>query len=147
MVASRHVDGQQAPPVYAEYRLDAIIGSGTAAQGGAGVVLPLGTYVRLGVDAAYGATWNNGQARMSGRADAIARFLLDPFREAPFGLSLGGGLSVPYVPSSARLRPYLTAVMDVEGRKRGSFTPALQLGLGGGTRIGVVIRSSPPRWR
>jgi hypothetical protein len=147
-LAARDAGGQaQSPPTYAEYRVDAIVGRGTAIQGGAGIVLPLGTYVRLGIDGAVGATRTEGETRMSGRADAIARFLLDPFREAPFGLSLGGGLSVPYVRSNTRVRPYLTAVMDIEGRTRGNFTPALQLGLGGGTRAGVIVRTSPPRWR
>ena len=30
---------------------------------------------------------------------------------------------------------------------RGNITPALQVGLGGGTRIGFALRTSPPRWR
>jgi hypothetical protein len=38
-------------------------------------------------------------------------------------------------------------VIDVEGRVHGPVTPALQLGLGGGTRIGVVLRTSRARWR
>jgi hypothetical protein len=56
-------------------------------------------------------------------------------------------LSLPYTKGDTRTRPYLTAVIDVEGRQRGRFTPALQVGLGGGTRVGVVIRSSATRWR
>jgi hypothetical protein len=83
----------------------------------------------------------------SGRFDAIGRFLFDPFREIPFGMSLGGGLSLPYAVRDPRLRPYLTTVLDVEGRMRGSLTPALELGLGGGARIGLVLRASPGRWR
>ena len=138
---------QQSPRIAAEYRADAIVGRGTAAQGGLGAVFPLGIYVRMGVDASAGAIWRDGQTRASGRVDGIARFLLDPFREAPFGLSIGGGLSVPYVRGDTHVRPYLTTVVDVEGRMRGRFTPALQVGLGGGTRIGVVIRSSTTRWR
>jgi hypothetical protein len=45
------------------------------------------------------------------------------------------------------VRPYLTVVIDVEGRMRGPVTPALQVGLGGGTRVGVVLRASKARWR
>jgi hypothetical protein len=137
----------QDPPKYMEYRADVIAGRGAAAEGGLGAVVPLGVYVRLGLDAAAGATLRDGTARASGRVDAIGRFLLDPFRESPFGLSLGGGLSLPYTKGDTRTRPYLTAVIDVEGRQRGRFTPALQVGLGGGTRVGVVIRSSATRWR
>jgi len=135
------------PPRYAEFRLDAFMSDATSAYAGAGAVIPLGTYVRLGIDAAGGATFHGGSARASGRADAIARFLLDPLREAPFGLSVGGGLSLPYTDGDKRVRPYLTAVVDIEGRRRGSVTPALQFGLGGGTRVGVVLRTSQPRWR
>jgi hypothetical protein len=141
------VQAQNQPPVYAEYRADAIVGRGTAAQGGAGVVVPIGIYVRLGIDAAGGATWHDDATRASGRVDVIGRFLLDPFRETRLGLSLGGGVSVPYTNGEQRVRPYLTLVVDVEGRVQGPVTPALQVGLGGGTRIGVVLRTSRPRWR
>jgi len=136
-----------AAPTYAEYRADAIVTRGAAVELGAGIVIPAGTYVRVSVDGAAGPTWRDGSVHASGRVDAIGRFLLDPFREVPVGVSLGGGVSVPYVAGDPRVRPYLTVVVDVEGRMRGSFTPALQVGLGGGARIGVVIRRSPRRYR
>jgi hypothetical protein len=135
------------PSPYPELRADAIIARQTAAQVGAGVVIPLGIYVRLSVDAAGGATFIDGASRASGRVDAIGRFLLDPFRETPVSVSFGGGLSLPYVNGQSQVRPYLTAVVDIEGRQRGRFTPALQVGLGGGARVGIVLRASPPRWR
>jgi hypothetical protein len=148
VVAARAVGGQApSTPGYAEFRVDAIIARATAIQGGVGGVIPLGTYVRVGIDAAGGATVRDGSSRASGRIDAIGRFLLDPFREAPVGVSLGGGLSLQYVDGDKRVRPYLTAVVDIEGKRRGAITPALQLGLGGGTRVGVVLRPSQPRWR
>lgn len=134
-------------PAYGEYRGDALIGRGTSAQAALGAVFLMGTYVRTSLDVAGGATWHDNETRASGRADVIARFLLDPFREVPVGLSVGGGVSVPYVSGDAHVRPFLTAVVDVEGRMRRSITPAIQIGLGGGTRIGVVLRTSPPRWR
>jgi hypothetical protein len=138
--------GQQRIPRFAEYRVDAIVGRGTALEGGAGVVVPSGVYVRTGIDAAAGMTWHDG-ARASGRIDVISRFLLDPYRQVPIGLSLGGGVSVPYASGDRNVRPYLTAVVDVEGRLRRGFTPALQLGVGGGTRVGIVLRTSPRAWR
>ncbi len=134
-------------PVYPEFRVDAIVSRTAATEVGAGAVIPLGIYARLSVDAAGGATFADGTSRASGRVDAIGRFLLDPFRETPVALSFGGGLSVPYVDGQGRIRPYLTAVIDIEGRMRGRFTPALQVGLGGGTRVGIVLRASQPRWR
>jgi hypothetical protein len=147
-IAARAVGAQvPAAPSYAEFRVDAIVARATSVQGGIGGVFPLGTYVRLSIDGAGGVTMNEGNSRASGRIDAIGRFLLDPLREAPIGLSLGGGLSLPYVDGDKRVRPYLTAVVDIEGRRRGAVTPALQIGLGGGTRVGVVLRMSQPRWR
>lgn len=147
-VGARAVRAQNAPPPrYAEYRADAIIGNGTAAEAGAGIVIPFGMYVRMGVDGAAGATWRGTAAHASGRVDAIARFLLDPFREVPVGLSLGGGVSVPYTSGDRNVRPYLTAVVDIEGRMRGAITPAIQVGLGGGTRVGIVLRTSSRTWR
>jgi len=134
-------------PAYLEYRGDGIVGRGTTAQAGLGAVFVMGTYVRTSVDGGAGATWQGGESSASGRVDVIARFLLDPFRESPIGFSLGGGVSVPYVDGQAHVRPFLTAVVDVEGRIRRNITPALQVGLGGGTRIGIVFRTSPPRWR
>jgi hypothetical protein len=134
------------PPHYMEYRADVIAARTTAVEAGLGLVVPFGTYVRLGVDGAAGASWHAGAAHAAGRVDAVGRFLLDPFREVPLGLSLGAGLSVPYLEGD-RVRPYATAVVDLEGRPRGAFTPAVQIGLGGGARLGVALRTQAPRWR
>ena len=148
LLVSAAAGAQQQPTrPYAEYRADAIIARGTAAQLGGGVELPLGIYVRLGVDAAAGATWRHGATVGGGRVDAIARFLLDPFRESRLGFSIGGGVSAPIGSAQPSQPPYLTAVVDLEGRRDHGLTPALQIGLGGGTRIGVVLRQSPLQWR
>jgi hypothetical protein len=151
LVVASQPAGAQAPslipPLYPELRADAIVARQTAAQVGVGVVVPLGIYVRFSVDAAGGATFADNASRASGRIDAIGRFLLDPFRETPVAVSFGGGLSVPYVDGQSHVRPYLTAVIDIEGQKRGRITPALQIGLGGGARVGIVLRASQPRWR
>lgn len=135
------------PPQYVEYRADAISGDGTSLQLGGGVVVPMGIYVRLGLIGAAGPTWRDNATLLGGRVDAVARFTFDPLRETPYALSLGGGISVPYVAGDERLRPLLTAVIDIEGRQQGKYTPAFQVGLGGGVRVGVSIRTSPTRWR
>lgn len=148
LVGSAAVSAQQQPVrAYPEFRADAIIARGTAGQLGGGIVLPLGVYVRFGVDAAAGATWRHGETVGSGRVDAIARFLLDPFRESRLGFSVGGGVSAPIGSAEPSQPPYLTAVLDLESRRHRGMTPALQIGLGGGTRIGIVIRRSPQQWR
>jgi hypothetical protein len=145
-VGTTPAGAQLAPQRYAEYRVDGISGRGNTVQAGGGLTVPEGIYVRLAIDGALGTTWRDGGAHPSGRGDVIARFSLDPLRESPIGLSLGGGVSVPVVEDD-RVRPYATVVLDLEGRMRGRWTPALQLGLGGGTRLGLVLRASPPRWR
>ena len=103
--------------------------------------------MRTSIDGAGGVTWRDGSTRASGRVDMISRFLLDPYREVPIGVSLGGGVSVPYASGDRNVRPYLTAVIDVEGRLRHRVTPAVQIGFGGGTRVGFVLRTSPGAWR
>jgi len=132
---------------YAESRADVIIGSGTAGEVGAGVQLPLGYYVRVGLTGAVGATLRDGDALTSVRGDLIARYLLDPFRETRWAVSLGGGVSMPYVDGDAHTQPYMTLVVDVEGPRTNGVSPAIQLGLGGGTRIGIVFRTSKGPWR
>ena len=149
VVATRS-DGQQQRlhvPPYEEFRADAIVGDGTAVQGGAGIVFPAGIYMRVNVDGAAGTRFREGESRTSGRVDLIARFLLDPFRETPIGLSLGGGVTVPYTDGETGVQPYLTAVIDIEGSRHGRFTPALQIGLGGGARVGIVLRTSTRAFR
>jgi hypothetical protein len=129
------------PPPYAEYRLDAIDGHGTTVQGGLGLTVPMGIYVRVAAIGGIGSQWRDGRTLLAGRTDVIVRFVLDPFRQTPFGLSVGGGISVPYE-QNVVTRPYLTAIVDVEGRAHGRITPAVQIGLGGGARIGLAFRTS-----
>jgi hypothetical protein len=137
---------QVAPASYPELRVDAINGRGNTIQAGGGLTVPAGIYVRVAMDVAGGATWRDGSGHASGRGDVIARFSLDPLRESPLGLSLGGGVSLPVVDGD-RVRPYATVVVDLEGRRRGTWTPAVEFGLGGGVRVGLAIRRSPLRWR
>lgn len=137
---------QQEPLTYPEFRADAIVANGTSVQGAAGIVFPAGVYVRVGLDGGAGASWRDGTSSATGRIDLIARFLLDPLRETGLAFSAGGGLSAPIGRDGFRT-PYLTIVMDIEGRRRGGFTPAFEVGLGGGARVGFVLRRSPPRWR
>jgi hypothetical protein len=143
---ARTVAGQQAPTMYPELRADAILAAGGSAQAGAGIVVPAGVYVRVALDGAAGVRWHDGTSVGDGRVDLVARFLLDPLRENNVALSVGGGLSTPIERDGVKT-PLLTVVLDVEGRRRAGWTPGLELGLGGGARIGFVFRQSPARWR
>ena len=127
-----------------ELRADVIAGNRAALQVGGGVQVPFGYYVRVGVDGALGERFDRSAVGVGGRVDVLTRFLLDPFRQSPFGLSAGAGLSARFEPGS-RATPLLLVAIDVEGRRgaRG-WVPALQLGLGGGARIGLVLRRGEP---
>ena len=131
------------PTVQPELRFDVIAGHQPAVQVGAGLQVPIGYYVRVGFDGAVGVpTGENTPSprRADGRADLLIRFLLDPFRQSAYGLSVGGGLSARAEPGD-RVRPRLLVAADLEGRRSThGLVPALQLGLGGGVRIGVVLR-------
>ena len=132
------------PPI--ELRADAIDPRSTrdaTLQAGAGVNLPLGLYVRLEIDGAGGVTRRAGTDYHSGRGDAIARFLLDPFAESAWGFSIGGGMSALFA-ENARTREYLVVVADLEAPRIGSIIPAVQVGLGGGVRVGLVARAYRP---
>ena len=130
------------PPL--ELRVDAIdvrsINTGTL-QGGLGANVPLGIYVRLELVGAGGITRLDGVNQKSARVDAIARFLLDPFNETTWGLSIGGGMSAMFE-ANAATHEYLVVVADLEAPRIGAVTPALQIGLGGGVRVGIVMRAS-----
>jgi hypothetical protein len=141
--------GVPRPRPRAEARVDYIGPNPDVVHLGVGVNVPAATYLRVNVVVAGGAAWDEGRARESMRADVIGRFTFDPFRERHWGLSAGGGLSVRYdqVNGGRRWRPLLALVLDLEGPRNRSVAPALQVGLGGGARVGLIIRGADPNRR
>lgn len=134
------VAAQAAPALQPEVRIDAFTGDPWAVHAGAGVTAPLGTYVRFGVVAGIG----TGEEGLSGRADLVARFTLDPFREqrwAPYG---AGGVSARYGGGS---RTHIMLLAGVEGPASRGVAPAIEFGFGGGFRAGVILRRAFPRRR
>jgi hypothetical protein len=125
-----------------EVRADLITGVSPAIQLGIGEQIPLGIYARLGAVGAIGARLDDvgPGSRLDGRVDLLGRFLFDPYRQNAWGVSLGGGLSARFEPAE-RVRPLLLLAIDVEGRRSArGVSPAIQLALGGGVRLGVVLR-------
>jgi hypothetical protein len=125
------------PRVDGEIRLDALVARVDAIQLGAGVTAVAGTYVRMGIDGALGLSRHG----LGGRVDGFARFHFDPFRQsrwAPYG---GGGISGRF-DKGERTRAYLLVFLGIDGPVKGSITPSFELGLGGGGRVGVILRQA-----
>lgn len=131
------------PSVHPEARADVIAGHQPAVQVGAGLQVPMGYYVRVGLDGAVGLATGAlppSGSRADARADLLVRFLLDPFRQSAYGLSVGGGVSARAEPGD-HVRPRLLVAADLEGRRSAhGWVPALQVGLGGGVRVGLILR-------
>jgi hypothetical protein len=123
-------------------RVDAIAARASAVQLGVGAGLPVGTYVRVEATVAGGVTRRDGATVGGARADLVGRFLVDPFAQTPRGPYAGGGVSVRR-DGGDRARVYLLAVFGVEGARHHGAYPSLELGLGGGVRLGIVLRASP----
>jgi hypothetical protein len=139
--------GAQGPKVTHELRVDAIVARRSAIEGGGSLIVPAGLYARTALTAAAGVAASDSGSAAVGRVELLSRFLLDPYREWPYGLSLGGGVGVTNLADTRRWRPYLACALDLELRRIGQLTPAIQIGLGGGARLGMSLRSGASRWR
>lgn len=124
----------------AEGRIDGIFSDNTAVHAGYGMSVPLGLYVRGGLVLGAGP----GRYGLEGRSDLIGRFSFDPFRQsrwAPYG---GGGLSARYNSTAdGRAKGYLLVFLGLEGPLPGrtkGWVPAVEVGLGGGARVAVMVR-------
>jgi len=140
--ANAQVQGPAAPDnakpnVDAEVRLDGIIARVSAVQLGVGATAVAGNHVRIGMDGGLGFSRHG----LSGRIDGFARFHFDPFRQsrwAPYG---GGGVSGRF-DKGEKARAYLLIFLGIDGPVSGSVTPSFELGLGGGGRVGVILRQA-----
>lgn len=126
------------PRVQAELRTDLLSGPPVVSQFGAGLNIPAGYYVRVGVAAAGGVAWRGSASAGSARMDFTTRYLLDPFGELRWGVYGGAGVSVRIDESHART--YLLVVGGVEGPASHGWRTSIEAGLGGGARLGIVLR-------
>ena len=126
------------PHVQAELRTDALSGPPAAVQFGAGLNIPAGYYVRVGLTAAGGVGWRAGASVGSARFDLTTRYLLDPFGELRWGIYGGAGVSARI--DERRVRTFLLVVGGVEGPASHGWRTSIEAGLGGGARLGIVLR-------
>jgi hypothetical protein len=131
--------GSFKPGVQWEARIDALAGPPAAGQAGFGANVAAGYYLRIGLDAAIGAAARDGGATTSGRADFVVRYLLDPFTQFKWGPYAGGGFTAQW-DARANRRGDLLVLVGIEGPVHRGWRPAVELGLGGGARLGVVLR-------
>ena len=120
-------------------RADYIGSRAAAAHVGFGLNLPATTYVRLGIVAAIGSAWSGGDASIAGRVDGLVRFVLDPLRESRWAPYAAGGIGAIY-DGSEKWRGVLVGALGVEGPVSGRVVPAIEVGFGGGVRVGVAFR-------
>ena len=161
VLAATVAGGQSGPPLprlMNEGRVDARWSRSNAVELGWSLIIPTGAYVRTALTAAGGYIWRDQRWMRESRYEATARFLLDPFRQARYGLSFGAGAGMTNSdglfgePNSLGMRfqkwrPFLVTYADLELRKTAGLTPAVQVGIGSGIRAGFVVRSATNRWR
>lgn len=128
--------GADAQALQPELRLDVIGPAPASIEPGIGATARVGHYLRVGWAAGYDVashdrTFGTGHRW---RGEVIGRVTLDPFREHRWGLSFGGGITY------RRSRAYLAAIVDLEGPELRGLLPAVQLGVSGGMRGGVILR-------
>jgi hypothetical protein len=127
--------------VQSEARVDGIFARSSGVEAGYGVSIPAGIYVRTGLVGGVGA----GRHGVESRADFISRFSLDPFRQSRWAPYAGAGLSGRFRASAdGGANAFLLVFLGVEGplpdRQLSGWVPAVELGLGGGARIGLILR-------
>jgi hypothetical protein len=127
--------------IQSEVRVDGIFARSSGVEAGYGISIPAGIYVRTGLAGGVGA----GRHGVESRADFISRFSLDPFRQSRWAPYAGAGLSGRFRASAdGGARAYLLVLLGVEGplpdRQLAGWVPAVELGLGGGARVGLILR-------
>ena len=126
----------KAQPITPEIRLDAIFASINAIHLGAGATVAAGNYVSAGIVAGAGVSTDG---RRSGRLDVIARFQLDPFRESRWAPYAGGGLTTRF-DQRENAHTYLMIMLGIDGPVARGAAMAIEGALGGGGRVGIILR-------
>jgi hypothetical protein len=125
--------GSAAAQVRPEVRGEFVDAAHNRAEVGGGLSVPLGSYLRVSGIGTRDVWSDSDTSSGQWRGEFQMRFLMDPLAEHRFGVSMGAGLGY-------RERPYMVAVVDVEGRPT-RVRPALSVSLGGGLRFALVLRA------
>jgi len=129
-----------------ELRLELPVTPDAGLGAGFGLNVRAGWYARVGVAATLSAVRDGAGWGTAERIEATSRFLFDPFAERPHGVYAGAGVAARRGPDGTT-RGDLLLLIGVEGRPAGRTVPAVELALGGGLRLGVVLRARRPAGR
>ena len=127
--------------IQSEVRVDAIFARSSGVEAAYGFTVPVGIYVRSGIVAGVGV----GRHGAESRTDFVSRFSFDPFRQTRWAPYAGAGLSGRYRSElDGGARAYLLVYLGVEGPlplgELSGWVPAVEVGLGGGARVGLILR-------
>jgi len=122
-----------------EVRVDAFAARADAVHAGFGWATDLGTYVRLAGVLGAGVAHAEDRTAASGRVEVTGRFLLDPFRQARWGLYGATGIMARH-DDGPGTRGYMTLALGLELPSERPGVTAVELGIGGGVRVAVAIR-------
>ena len=122
-----------------ELRTDVFIARRPTVHVGVGVAIPVTTYMRVAGVVAGGALSTDSTLEPAARGELLARFVFDPLGERRWGLYGAAGVGA-FWDNSTAWRGRLLLSAGIEGRLRGAWTPAFEVGLGEGLRVGVILR-------
>ncbi len=122
-------------------RLDLLGGKPTALQVGAGIAFPFSNYFSVGGNVGGGVS----SSGFSGRVDGFGQFSLDPYHQYEWEPYVGGGVTVRNDAGGYNTRTYLLAFIGANGPSTGTIAPGVELGIGGGVRLGITLRWAPKR--
>ena len=128
-------------PLQSEVRVDGLFAADAAVHAGYGLSVPAGMYVRTGLVLGAGL----GRHGLEGRSDVIGRFTFDPLRQSRWGPYGGAGVSARFNSTDeGGAKGYLLFFLGIEGPlplgRSSGFVPFVELGLGGGARVGLGVR-------
>lgn len=128
-----------APTVQPELSAAATFGNRTSAAAGVGINVPAGYYVRVAEAISFGRELTGARPGNVLRAEVVARFLTDPFGESRWGPYGGGGAAVDWRDGSAG-RVALMLVAGTELPSKAAWRPGIEIAVGNGVRLSLIIR-------
>ena len=120
-------------------RVDVLASRIRAVQAGVGLDARAGRYVRLGLVGAAGESWYAGRSGLSARIEAVGRFVLDPEFATRWAPYITGGIGARY-DRVGSWRGVLSAGIGLEGPNANGVVPFVEVGYGGGLRLGIGLR-------